>query len=172
MSKLSIIVAASSNNVIGRGNDLPWHLPTDMKYFKEKTLGKTVIMGRKCWDSIPEKFRPLPNRENIIVSGNFEFKAKDSLVVHDYEMLLSATKFNNSDDEVFIIGGAEIYNIGFNYADKVYLTRIEADVEGDVFLRGFDENQWELTGISDEIEENGFKFRFLEYERKNMKIKL
>lgn len=172
MSTISIIVAASSNNVIGRGNDLPWHLPTDMKYFKEKTLNKKVIMGRKCWDSIPERFRPLPNRENIVVSGNFDFKAKDSFVCHDYEMLLSATKFDGSDDEVFVIGGAEIYNIAFNYADKLYLTRIEAEIDGDVFLRGFDENQWILTSIGDEIEENGFKYRFLVYERKNIKIKL
>ena len=87
-------------------------------------------------------------------------------------MLLSATKFDGSDDEVFVIGGAEIYNIAFNYADKLYLTRIEAEIDGDVFLRGFDENQWILTSIGDEIEENGFKYRFLVYERKNIKIKL
>ena len=171
MSTISIIVAASDNNVIGRGNDLPWRLPTDMKYFKEKTLGKKVIMGRKCWDSIPEKFRPLPNRENIVVTRDFSFKAKDSLVVHDYEMLLSATKYDKSDIETFVIGGAEIYKIAFNYADRLYLTRIEGEVEGDVYLEGFNENDWLLKEQSQVIEENGFKYRFMVYE-KNYRINL
>ena len=171
MSTISIIVAASSNNVIGRGNDLPWRLPTDMKYFKAKTLNKKVIMGRKCWDSIPEKFRPLPDRENIVVTRDFSFKAKDSLVVHDYEMLLSATKYDKSDNEAFVIGGAEIYKIAFNYADRLYLTRIEDEVEGDVFLEGFNEEDWVLKQRSGVVEENGFKYRFLVYE-KNYRINL
>lgn len=171
MSTLSIIVAASDNNVIGCDANLPWHLPTDMKFFKEKTLGKKVIMGRKCWDSIPEKFRPLPNRENIVVTRDISFKAKDSLVVHDYEMLLSATKYDKSDVETFIIGGSEIYKIAFNYADRLYITRIEGEVKGDVYLEGFKEEDWLLKETSQVIEENGFKFRFLIYE-KNYRINL
>ena len=80
ISNISIIVAASTNLVIGNGNELPWHLPTDLKYFKEMTKGKTVIMGRKCWESIPEKYRPLPGRKNIVITRNHNYKAVGAIV--------------------------------------------------------------------------------------------
>jgi dihydrofolate reductase len=165
MAKLSIIVAASDNNVIGVENGLPWNLPTDMKYFKEKTSGKQVIMGRKCWESIPAKFRPLPNRDNLVVTRDMSYKAEGAFVCHDAEMVLSSI-FVSPMDEIFVIGGSELYKIAFNYADRIYLTRIEGEVTGDVYLQGFEENQWSLTEESDVIEENGFKFRFMVYDKK------
>jgi dihydrofolate reductase len=164
---LSIIVAASTNMVIGKNNDLPWNLPTDLKYFKSKTLGKKVVMGRKCWESIPEKFRPLPNRENIILTGQFDYNANGAWTCHDAEMFMSSAILNPT--ECFIIGGAEIYKMAFNYADTLYLTRINAEVDGDVYLEGFNENEWVLESESETYTENGFSFNFLVYHKKNRK---
>ncbi len=167
MAKLSIIVAATDNNVIGIQNDLPWHLPTDMKYFKKVTDGCKIIMGRKCWESIPEKFRPLPNRKNFVVTRQDNYKAKGAIILNDIDLALSTAHMDPSE-EIFVIGGAEIYKEAFNYATKLYLTRIEGTIDGDVFLQGFDENEWVLISSSESVEENNYKFRFEVYEKKKM----
>jgi dihydrofolate reductase len=166
MAKLSIIVAATENNVIGRRNDLPWHLPTDMKYFKKVTDGSKVIMGRKCWESIPEKFRPLPNRKNFVVTRQLDYEAKGAIILNDTTLALSTVHMDPSD-EVFVIGGAEIYKEAFKYATKLYLTRIEGVVEGDVILEGLDINEWDMISSSEPIEENGFKYKFEVYQKKD-----
>lgn len=166
MAKLSIIVAATDNNVIGRRNDLPWHLPTDMKYFKKVTDGCKIIMGRKCWESIPEKFRPLPNRKNFVVTRQNDYEAKGAILLNNVEIALSTAHMDPSD-EVFVIGGAEIYKEAFKYANKLYLTRIEGVIEGDVILEGFDPDKWVLISSSESVEENGFRFKFEIYEKKD-----
>lgn len=125
---ISIIVAVAKNNVIGKDNKLPWHLPEDLKHFKELTSGHTVIMGRKTFESIG---RPLPNRKNIVISRNENFKANDMEVVHSIEQALDLTK---NEDEVFIIGGAEIYKQALLLVNKIYLTRINKDYEGDAYF--------------------------------------
>ena len=135
------MVAAAENGVIGRNNDLPWHLPKDLKYFRQTTRGFPVIMGRKCYDSIG---RPLPGRKNIILTRNTELLIPGCVVVHSmaeaYQSALESAK-----DKVFILGGGEIYRKTMESWDELYLTMIHAEVEGDVFFEFPDFSQWELT---------------------------
>jgi dihydrofolate reductase len=161
---INIIVATTTNFVIGKDNDLPWHLPTDMKYFKDTTKGHIVVMGRKCWESIPEKFRPLPNRKNIVMTRDSNYVANGAIVSHDLEQIL--VSHENSHEQVFIIGGAELYREAFKYANRLFLTQIYSNVEGDVYLEGLEPNNWNLVEGSELYEENGFKFRFELYEKK------
>lgn len=161
---INIIVATTTNFVIGKDNDLPWHLPTDMKYFKDTTKGHIVVMGRKCWESIPEKFRPLPNRKNIVMTRDPNYVANGAIVSHDLEQIL--VSHENSHEQVFIIGGAELYKEAFKYANRLFLTQIYSNVEGDVYLEGLEPNNWNLVEGSELHEENGFKFRFELYEKK------
>ena len=138
---INIIVAMSNNSVIGKNNTLPWHLPTDLKYFKDTTNGHTVVMGRKCWESIPDKYRPLSNRKNIVLSRNKDYVAKGATVINDLEQILSSNETNH--EQIFIIGGAELYKEAFKYANKLFLTQIFHDVDGDITIEEFkEENQW------------------------------
>lgn len=138
---ISLIAALTKNQVIGKNNDLPWHLPDDMKYFMQTTRGHHVIMGRKNYQSIPEKFRPLPNRTNIVVTRQQGFSAPGCIVVHSIEQGLEVAR-NNNETEVFIIGGSEIYRAGFAYAEKLYLTEIDTTLEGDTYFPSFNKQQW------------------------------
>jgi len=165
MSNINIIVAVSSNNIIGKGNDIPWRLPTDLKNFKRITDGSIVIMGRKCWDSLPPRFRPLPNRLNMVVTRNKEFYNDTCAVYTDLYYLLNLFISAKNNDDVFVIGGGEIYKKSFPYANKLYLTRILAEIDGDVYLEGFDRTKWKLVNSSDVMEENGYKFVFEYYEK-------
>lgn len=164
---IKIIVAASSNLVIGKENDLPWNLPTDMKHFKTVTSGHTVLMGRKCWESIPAKYRPLPNRKNIVLTRNTEYVAEGAQVAHNLQDVLK--KYKNSDETLFVIGGAEIYDESFEMADYMFFTHIFDEVDGDVKLNKLDFQDWEMTDIDDLVEENGLKFRIEFYQKKNLK---
>lgn len=161
-SNISIIVATTTNLVIGVNNEIPWYLPRDLLHFKETTLNCPVIMGRKCWESIPKKYRPLPNRINIVLSRNPEYKIKDIDVSNN--LIKTIEKYSNHN-EIFIIGGSHIYKEGFKLASKLYLTNILTSVDGDVYLEGLDLNEWKLIKSSDIMEENGFNFRFEEYIR-------
>ena len=166
---ISIIVAASTNMVIGRNNTLPWHIPSDLKRFKELTTGKRVIMGRKCWESIPEKFRPLPKRDNIIISRDNTYVADGGFVLSDLNQFIieySLSSINYGPKENFVIGGAEIYKQFFPIAKKLYLTEVWGDIDGDTYLEGFNVEEWTLINISEILEENGFKFIFKEYVKK------
>jgi len=165
MSKIAIIVAASKNMVIGKNNDLPWNLPTDLKSFKRLTQGHTLIMGRLCWESIPEKNRPLPNRENIVITRDVKYVAIGAIVGHDLESLLEAFKNDGKDDYVIVIGGGQIYKDSFKYADKLYLTQILEEVEGDTYLEGFNLDEWELLDESEIYLENDNSFRFKIFEK-------
>lgn len=166
---INIILAASQNNVIGIDNDLPWKLTEDMKYFKKKTSGATVLMGRKCWESIPSKFRPLPNRENIVLTRNTEYVAEGATVIHDMNKYIEDNK--DSIDTLWIIGGSEIYTEALEFADNVYLTRIQGFVEGNIHFSGFNPNKWEqITNPDEEYRltyfENDHTFDFEVYKRK------
>lgn len=145
---LSLIVAVARNGVIGRGNALPWHLPADLKHFKAVTLGKPVIMGRKTFESIG---RPLPGRKNIVVTRNAGFRAEGCEVVASLEAALAVCV---DAEEVFVIGGAQLYAEALGKADRIYLTRIEADIEGDTFFPPFDSARWRVVesrpGVVDE----------------------
>ena len=169
IADISIIVATSNNLVIGKDNDLPWRLPSDLKYFKDTTRGKTVIMGRKCWESIPDKFRPLPNRTNVVLTRNHDYKADGAEVRHNLSLAIEEQIWGT--DEVFVIGGSKIYEEAFQYASKVYITKVLHDVEGDVFLSGFNEDEWELESESDVMTENDMNYQFNIYNRKNVERK-
>lgn len=165
MSKISVIAAASKNMVIGKDNDLPWNLPSDLKNFKKITEGHFVIMGRKCWESIPEKFRPLPKRQNIVITRDPEYVAVGAAVINDLETIIRVFKNDKEEGEVFIIGGAQIYKEAFKHADKLYLTQIFSDVEGDTYLEGLDFSEWFLTETSEHIIENDIEFRFTTFDK-------
>jgi len=165
MSKICIIAAASKNLVIGKDNDLPWNLPSDLKSFKKITEGSFVIMGRKCWESIPEKFRPLPNRQNIVITRDLDYEAVGAAVINDLETIIKVFKNDGENSEVFIIGGAQIYKDTFKHADKMYLTQILNEVEGDTYLEGLDFTEWVLTETSQHIIENDIEFRFTTFDK-------
>lgn len=163
---ISIIVAVAENNVIGKDNKLIWHLPVDMKFFMEKTIGHCVITGRKNYESIPTKFRPLPNRTNIIVTHQLNYIAPGAIVVGSIgDAVGMAQKMN--DDEIFIIGGADIYKQTIAITDKIYLTRIHHLFEGDAFFPPLNMNEWKETncikGIVDE--KNIYPHDFITYQR-------
>lgn len=166
--KINIIVAVTKNMVIGKGNDMPWHLPTDLKNFKRMTDGAWVIMGRKCWESIPEKFRPLPNRLNFVLTKDPNFNQLGATKIGDFDKFMIAVEKaqEKPSNDAFIIGGGQIYKEAFKYADRIFLTHIDAEIEGDVYLEGFNRDEWDLFAATDYIEENGLRFRFETYLKK------
>jgi dihydrofolate reductase len=141
---ISIIVAKSINNVIGKDNKLIWHLPNDLKYFKTITTGKPVIMGRKNYLSIPEKFRPLPNRVNIVLTRQKSFEAPGCILKNSLEDAILFCKENNHE-ECFIIGGGEVYKQAMDkdLADKLYITEVFEKFEGDTFFPELDLGKWQ-----------------------------
>jgi dihydrofolate reductase len=148
--KIMSIAAVAENGVIGKDNDLIWNLPDDMKFFKKTTLNKTVIMGRRNFESIPEKFRPLPKRVNIVLTRNEDYSAAGAHVFHSIEKALDFCKSENHD-EVFIIGGGEIYKLAHekNLIDEIYLTRVHATFEGDSFYPELHVNEWNKEVVSE-----------------------
>jgi dihydrofolate reductase len=138
---ISLIAAVAANNVIGVKGDLPWHLPVDLKFFSETTKGHFVIMGRKNFDSIPEKYRPLPGRPNIVVTRNKDFNATNVTVCASIEAGIEHAK-NHHESEVFIIGGGDIYRQTIGIADKIYITHIDAHPEGDTYFPEFNKDEW------------------------------
>jgi len=165
--KLAIIVAAARNGVIGNNNQLPWHLPQDLKYFKAVTLGKPVIMGRKTYESIG---RPLPGRTNIVVTRSSDWQVEGVVVVNSLEQALSEARkaietSPSSAAEAMIIGGAEIYRSALPTVNKVYLTRVDVDVEGDAFFPALPETDWQLTSALPGEEQATLAHQFLVYER-------
>lgn len=167
--KLAIIVAAAKNGVIGRNNQLPWHLPQDLKYFKAVTLGKPVIMGRKTYESIG---MPLPGRTNIVVTRSKEWSAVDGVVVtNSFEQALSeAQKLVAqgllASDEAMVIGGAEIYRSALQFVDRIYLTRVAVEPEGDAFFDALNELDWVLESITAGDELASVPHEFLVYARR------
>ena len=140
--RLAVICAMSRNGVIGKDNGLPWNLPGDLKHFKETTLGCPIIMGRKTWDSIG---RPLPGRTNIIVTRRGEVGSDGIKIADSFKSALDLAKLclaTARDNEVFVIGGAQIYKEAFPLANRLYLTRVNSFVDGDTYLEGFDEADW------------------------------
>lgn len=140
---ISLIAAVSENGVIGKDNDLPWHLPADMKHFRDTTMGHCVIMGRKNYDSIPLKYRPLDGRTNIVVTRNTKFEAPGCVVVHDIEKAIEYARSQN-EKEAFIIGGADVYKQTIDRADKIYFTRVHQTIDGDAFFPEVDQEKFEL----------------------------
>lgn len=164
--KVSIIVAKAENGIIGKDNTLIWHLPADMKHFRDKTTGHCVITGRKNYESIPEKFRPLPNRTNIVITRQDNYSAPGAIVVNSIEKALELAKEKGAD-EAFIIGGAEIYRQSLEIADKLYITDIHHAFDGDVSFPEINMQIWRQTKKADHIadEKNKYDYSFGEYEK-------
>ncbi|MDB2363881.1 dihydrofolate reductase [Flavobacteriales bacterium] len=158
---VSIVVATAQNNVIGNDNDLIWHLPADLKHFKSVTSGSSIVMGRKTYESIG---RPLPKRENIIITRQTGLLIEGCVVVNSLQEAINKAE----SEEVFIIGGGEIYKQAMEIADKIYLTKIHQDFEGDTMFPEIDPNVWkELSCVSGELDEkNKLKHSFLELVRR------
>ena len=159
-----MIAALASNGVIGRNNDLPWHLSTDLKRLKQLTMGHHMIMGRKTYESIG---RPLPGRIFIVLTANPGFKAEGVQVTHSLEDAIRIAR-EAGDPEPFIAGGAAVFEQAMHRADRMYLTRVHADVEGDTFFPEFDDvSEWQLTDAEhfEADEKNDYPFSFLTYDR-------
>ena len=165
--KVSLIVAVAENGVIGKDNDLIWHLPKDMRFFKETTMGHHVIMGRKNFESIPHKYRPLPDRTNIVITRQSEYKAEGCIVVDSVEAALEIAK-NNGDIEPFIIGGGQIYRIALeeNLVDKIYLTKVHHSFEGDTFFPELSSDWKEINKTENKADEkHKYNYDFITLER-------
>ncbi|CCQ92343.1 Dihydrofolate reductase [[Clostridium] ultunense Esp] len=157
---ISIIVAMGRNRVIGKGNQLPWHLPADLNYFKKMTMGHPIVMGRKTYDAIG---KPLPGRTNIVVTRDPACKAEGCIILHSLEEVWR--KFR--DQDLFVIGGAEIFRQTLSLADRLYLTHIDHPFSGDRFFPELTEGDWRLISREKGIknERNPYDYEFLLYER-------
>ena len=157
---VSMIVAASENGVIGKDGDMPWRLSADLKNFKAITLGHTIIMGRKTWDSIQ---RLLPGRQTVIVTRQKDFKVDGAIVVGNLEEALAATE----DESPFVVGGAEIYRLALPHVTKIYLTRVHAEIDGDTWMPEVDFSKWnKLESVSHSSgEKNSHDYSFEIYEK-------
>lgn len=167
--KLSLICAMASNGTIGRNNGLPWHLPADLRYFKATTMGHSIIMGRKTWESIG---RPLPGRTSIVVTGDADYVAEGAKVVHSIQdalRLAESIAVIDGTEEAFVIGGAALYATAMPIAERFHLTRVHSEVEGDTVLSGFDESEWREVSRDDfqRNEANPFDYSICILEKHN-----
>lgn len=165
--KICLIAALAQNRVVGINNQLPWHLPEDLKYFRRTTTGKTVIMGRKTYDSIG---RPLPNRSNIVVSRNPACKIEHVQVVSSLPAALELAEnisLVNGVDEIMVIGGATLYEAALPVADRLYLTLVHAEVEGDAYFPAVDFSAWREVAREDfaASEHNPYPYSFVVYDK-------
>ncbi|MFW2490881.1 dihydrofolate reductase [Clostridium chromiireducens] len=161
---ISVIVAVAQNNVIGRDNKLLWHISEDLKRFKKITSNKKMIMGRKTFESLPGV---LPNREHIVVTRdeNYNVNSDQVTIIHDLNLLLE--KYLNCEDEIFVIGGAEIYKQLLPYAQKLYLTKIGTSFDGDTYFPEVNYNNYKTEYISEQLtdEKNGLNYTFIDLTR-------
>jgi dihydrofolate reductase len=157
---IAIVVAHASNRVIGRDGGLPWHLPSDLKRFKELTTGHTVVMGRRTYESLPDRFRPLPDRRNLVLSSDPAYVARGAEVFTSFERALDVC-----DDDCFVIGGEATYRRALPVSERVYATQLEAEHDGDCRFPDLPEAEWRLVETSEPLTENGQRFTFRTYER-------
>lgn len=161
MPSLTLIAAVARNGVIGKDNRLPWHLPEDLAHFKALTTGQAVIMGRKTWDSLPPRFRPLPQRVNIVVTRAPAFRAEGAVVVHALPAAVAAA----GDKTAFVIGGAEIYALALPLAERMEITEVDLDVAGDACFPAFERGDWRETAREQHKAASGLGYAFVTYQR-------
>lgn len=166
---VKLIVAKAINDAIGKDNDLIWHLPADMRFFTQSTKGHIVIMGRKNWDSIPLKYRPLSGRTNAVITRNKEFSHPDCDTFNSVEEAINHYK-KQTEKEIYIIGGAQIYEYCLvnNLIDEMFITYIDESFEADAFFPKFDDSNWEKEMIMDykKDEKNPHNFKVFSYIKK------
>jgi dihydrofolate reductase len=161
--RVSLIVAMANNRVIGANNKLPWHLPADLKHFKTLTMGHHIVMGRKTYESIG---KPLPGRTSVVVTRDAKLKIEGCITSSSLEQAVAAC---GDDEEIFVIGGAELYRQAIDLADRIYLTEIDADISGNTHFTEFDRKLWrETRRVSCAPDEkNAYPYHFVEYDRIN-----
>ena len=159
--RVSLIVAMAKNRVIGVNNTLPWHLPADLKHFKVLTMGHHIVMGRKTYESIG---KPLPGRTSVVVTRNSNYTPQGVIVVNSLEAAVSAC---GNDEEVFVVGGAELYRQGIKFADRIYLTEIDAEISGDAYFTEFNFKLWKESGRDSHApdEKNMYPYHFVVYDK-------
>ena len=157
---IAIVVAHASNGVIGRDGGLPWHLPSDLKRFKELTTGGTVVMGRRTYESLPDRFRPLPERRNLVLSSDPAYVARGAEVFTSLERALEGC-----DRDCFVIGGEVTYRQALPLSDRVYVTQLDAEHAGDARFPELPAGEWECVDVSEPQTENDERFTFRTYER-------
>lgn len=160
--ELVLIAAVAANGVIGRAGQLPWHLPEDLAHFRALTLGHTVIMGRKTWESLPLRFRPLPGRQNIVVTRNAEYQASGAVVAHSLADALALC----ATDTVFVIGGEALYQAALPLAQRLELTELAQEYQGDACFPAFCHNDWQPIDRNSQYSVNGMSYCFATYLRK------
>jgi len=167
--KVSLIAAVADNGVIGKDNDLVWSLPDDMSFFKASTSGRHVIMGRRNYESIPHKFRPLPGRPNVVISRNEEYDAGDAALATSLEAALDIAR-KAGETEAFIIGGGQIYSLALEAGliDTMFITHVHGDPNGDALFPKFDREKWTLRVLDDHPSDDRHEFSFTicQYDRK------
>ena len=163
--QLNLILARAANGVIGIKNKLPWHLPEDMAHFKRTTLGCPVIMGRKTWDSLPPKFRPLPGRTNVVVTRQADWHVDNVETAKSMaEALLICKQIAPTPEHVWVIGGAQIYAEALSLAQRAVVTEVHANFEGDAYAPAFGP-EWVETARERHTATNGLDYSFVSYER-------
>jgi dihydrofolate reductase len=157
---IAIVVAHSTNRVIGRDGGLPWRLPSDMRRFRELTRGGTVVMGRRTFESLPDAFRPLPERRNIVLSGDADYRPPGAEAFASLDAALDAC-----DGECFVIGGELTYRDALSRCERVHATEIDAELDGDAFFPELDASEWTCVEDRETLVENDLRFSFKTYER-------
>lgn len=162
-----MIAAVAENGVIGKDNDLVWSLPDDMKYFMNTTKNHFIILGRKNYESLPPKFRPLPNRTNVVITRQPAFQLDDAFVVHSLDDAFALCK-NGKQERIFVIGGGQIYKQALPQTDTLYITEIHQAFEGDTFFPEYDKNEWYEVSREHHKKDDRHKysFDFVIYKRK------
>ncbi|MBW8183401.1 type 3 dihydrofolate reductase [Shewanella nanhaiensis] len=158
--KIALIAAMANNRVIGKDNQMPWHLPEDLRHFKAMTLGKPIVMGRKTFDSIG---RPLPGRHNIVISRQEGLKIEGVTCVNSFDAAVSAA---GDIEELVVIGGGQLYSATLALADKLYLTEINLDVDGDTHFPSWDDGSWLLLDEDVGVNDKGLEYRFINLVKK------
>jgi len=162
--KISVIAALGRNRAIGKDNQLLWQVPGDLPRFKRLTSGHPVIMGRKTWESIPEKFRPLPERTNIVITRDSSYDAPGAVLAQSFPEALSLARDADGSDEIFAIGGQQVYECALPFATNLYLTLVDDEKEGDAFFPAY-EDQFSKEVQRDEQEQGGLRYTWLDLER-------
>ena len=166
MSVISLVYAVSLNSVIGKAGGLPWQIPSDLKHFKDVTMGKPIIMGRKTWEGLPRK--PLPGRHNIVISRQADFAASGAEVVNSVEAALQAAH-PTAGDETCVIGGADVFRLFMPLAQRIHLTRVLAELEGDTFMPQIAPEDWNAVAHGDVVQglHDSHPFETITFERRS-----
>jgi dihydrofolate reductase len=162
--RLSLVAAVARGGVIGRGGAMPWHIPEDAQRFRTVTMGHPVVMGRKTWDSLPDRFRPLPGRRNVVVTRNPAWQADGAERAGSLD---DALRLLRGASQVFVVGGAELYADALPLADELLLTEVDAAVDGDTVFPEWDRTAFEESSREEHVSETGIPFSFVTYVRRN-----